>query len=271
MKNLNEKIAVVTGAGSGIGRATALALAEQGAIVVATDVQESSARKTAEDINRKGQNAHAFQLDVSDYGQMEDLAQRVEHSIGVPSLLVNNAGIAVAGLFLDTSLESWQRIMSINVMGVVHGCRAFLPSMVRSGEAGHVVNISSAAGYTAAQKMSAYCTTKFGVIGFSESLRAEMASHGIGVTAICPGIINTNIVKAGVFEIPGEDMEAKKASIDKFYEKRNYTPERAAAAIVKAIRRNRAIAPVTPEAWVFYYAKRWVPWAVRWSARFDLM
>lgn len=267
MKQIAGSIAVVTGAGSGIGRATALALAAQGARVAVTDLEPGRAQETVGMIAASGGEAQAFVLDVANPAQARDVASQVHESLGAPSILVNNAGIAVGGLFLDTSLESWQRIMSINLMGVVHCCRAFVPAMVQAGRPGHIVNIASMLGYTGMRGVTAYCATKFGVIGFSESLRAEMHDHAIGVSAICPGIIRTNIINAGILESAELDVEAQRKKIDALYEKRNFAPEKVAAAVLRAIRRNRAVVPVTPEAWVAYYAKRWLPGVVARLAR----
>jgi NAD(P)-dependent dehydrogenase (short-subunit alcohol dehydrogenase family) len=271
VKDFEGKVALVTGAGSGIGRATAIALAAMGARVAVTDIQQQSAADTTATIRSKGQEAQSFTLDVSNPEQIEQLASEVTQSLGVPSILVNNAGIAVGGYFLDCSQESWQRIISINLMGVVDCCRIFVPLMVASGQPGHVVNISSMLGYTGAKGVGAYCTTKFGVLGFSESLRAEMAQYDIGVSTICPGMIRTNIINSGILESKEEDVEEKRESIDLMYEKRNYTPDRVAKAIIKSIRRNRAMVPVTPEAWLTYYLKRWAPWLVGWIAKRDFI
>ncbi len=271
MKDFEGKVAVVTGAGSGIGRETAMALAAEGARVVVTDVNEVTARETVELLEGRGREARAHGLDVSDPAQVNQLARQLEHSIGTPAILVNNAGIAVGGYFLDTSPESWERIISINLMGVVHCCRAFVPHMASSGSPGHVVNIASMLGYTGFKGASAYCATKFGVIGFSECLRAELAEHGIGVSAICPGMIRTNIINSGILESSEDDVEEKRKTIDALYEKRNYPPGRVAKAIIGAIRRNRAVVPVTPEAWTAYYLKRWTPWLVGRLARKDIV
>lgn len=258
---------MVTGAGSGIGRATAQALAALGARVAVTDVCADRARETTASISERSGVARAFAMDVADPGSVFGVAGEIRQALGTPSLLVNNAGIAVGGRFLDTSLQNWQRIVSINLMGVVHCCQAFVPAMVSAGQGGHVVNIASMLGYTGMRGVSAYCATKFGVAGFSESLRAELRDHGIGVSTICPGIIRTNIISAGILESATEDVEAKRQAIERIYARRNYPPEKVARAVVSAIRRNRALVPVTPEAWLAWYAKRWAPWLVAWLAR----
>lgn len=271
MKQLQKKLALVTGAGSGIGQATAMALADEGARVIVTDLRNQSADATAEEIRKRGQWAESRQLDVADLPAMKELAEDLEQTRGSLDILVNNAGIAVAGLFLDVSMENFNKLMGINLMGVVNGCQAFLPGMVRSGREGHVVNIASMAAYTSAQRMTAYCTSKFAVLGFSECLRAEMAPHDIGVSAICPGMIRTNIVNAGIFEANDMDIEEKRKDIDAFYRKRNYSPAKVAKRIIRAVHRNRAVVPVTAEAWIAYYAKRWAPWTVSWFARQELV
>ena len=267
VKNFQGKSAVVTGAGSGIGRATAIALAAEGATVAVTDIDPHSAQETVDTILAAGQDGRAFQLDVSDQEQIGQVAADIRQALGTPSVLVNNAGIAVGGYFLDTSPESWERIISINLMGVVHCCRAFVPGMVTAGQPGHVVNIASMLGYMQSRGVSAYCATKFGVVGFSECLRAELRDHGIGVTAICPGMIRTNIIGSGVLESTQEDVEEKRKQIEAIYQKRNYPPEKVARAIIKSIRKNRAVLPVASEAWLAYYLKRWAPWMVARMAR----
>ena len=139
--------------------------------------------------------------------------------------------------------------------------------MVEQARPAHIVNVSSLLGFTGMRGVSAYCTTKFGVLGFSESLRAELAQYGIGVSTICPGMIRTNIIRSGVLESAEEDLQTRRQGIEKLFEKRNYPPERVARAIVKAIRRNRGVVPVAPEAWVGHYLKRISPWLVYRLAR----
>jgi NAD(P)-dependent dehydrogenase (short-subunit alcohol dehydrogenase family) len=266
VSNLTGKTVLVTGAGSGIGRETALAFARRGADVVICDIQEGAASRTAEDVRALGRNATAEVVDVADTERMRAFAETVHSKIEAVDILVNNAGVGLGGGFLDTTLEDWQWIIGINLRGVVHGCHFFVPKMVARKRGGHVVNVASAAAYLASEALCAYSTTKFAVLGLSEALRDELQPHGIGVTAICPGIINTPITGSarlrGKAALPGarEQMVA-------FYQRRNYGPERVAQAIVKAVARNAAVAPVSPEAWALYLLKRLSPGFTAWLNR----
>lgn len=258
MRDFTNKLVLVTGAGSGIGRATALAFARRGARLALVDLREEGVLETAARARDGGREASAHLVDVSDADAVMALASRIEAEHGVVDVLVNNAGIGAAGRFLDTRLETFRRVMDVNLMGVVHGCRAFLPSMVARGQGGHVVNTASLAGYVAAAEMPAYATSKFAVVGFSESLRADMARHGIGVTAICPGIIDTDIVRTTVFEGVPEERAAR-GRIESFYRRRGYGPDRVAENLIAAVEANTALRPISPESWAMYYAKRLVP------------
>lgn len=262
MKDFTAKRVLITGAGSGIGRETAQAFARAGARLIVTDIREEGVRETQRLIESAGGKAAVYLVDVTDAEAMKSLAEQVGREHGVLDVLVNNAGIGAAGNFLDTTLDTWRRVLDINVMGVVHGCHAFLPAMVARGQGGHVVNLASLAAYVAAGDMPVYCTSKFAVLGFSESLRADMEKHGIGVTAICPGVIHTNIIAATIME--GKMGQAGvRDKIDSFYARRNYTPAQVAAAIVDAVKKNQAVRPVSPESWAMYYAKRFTPGLVR--------
>ena len=266
VSNLAGKTVLVTGAGSGIGRETALAFARRGADLVVCDVQETGLRRTADDVIALGRKAMAHAVDVADPERMRAFADTVHAERDAVDVLVNNAGVGLGGGLLDTTLEDWEWIIGINLRGVVHGCHFFVPRMVARGRGGHVVNIASAAGYLATEALAAYSTTKFAVVGLSEALRDELQPHGIGVTAICPGIINTPITGSarlrGKAALPGarEQMIA-------FYRRRNYGPERVAEKILKAVARNAAVAPVSPEAWVMYVLKRLSPSLTAWLNR----
>ena len=188
----------------------------------------------------------------------------MRHELGTVDLLVNNAGVGLVGGFLDTTLPDWDRLVSINLMGVVHGCHYFLPAMIERGSGGHVVNVASAAGFLANPALCAYTATKFAVLGLSEALRAELRPHGIGVTAICPGVINTQITATS--PIRGEGADERRDKLTGLYERRNYGPERVAKSILRAVERNRAVAPVAPEAHAMYAVSRVAPPVGRWLA-----
>lgn len=253
--SFHQQLALVTGAGSGIGRATAILLAQLGAKVVITDRNPQSLQETQQQIQAQGGQAFCETADVSDWAAMQALAERVHQQYGVLDILVNNAGVATSGEFLKTPIEDWHWVMGINLMGVVHGCKAFGSAMAER-KRGHIVNVASAAGYYAAPDMSAYSASKHAVMGLSESLRIELAEFNVGVSTICPGVINTNIV--ATMRTHGETVQAQAKIVD-IYKKRNYGPEGVAEAIVSAIKHNRAVVPVSPEAWALYAAKRAVP------------
>ncbi len=253
--SFSQQLALVTGAGSGIGRATAIRLAQLGARVIICDRNPQSLQETQALLQQQGAQVYSEVADVSDWQAMQDLAARVHQQYGVLDILVNNAGVATSGDFLSTPIDDWNWVFSINVMGVVHGCKAFGAAMAKRGR-GHIVNIASAAGYYAAPEMSAYSASKHAVMGLTESLRIEMAAFNVGVSAICPGVINTNIVAA--MRTNGQLVEAQSKIVD-IYKKRNYGPEGVAEAIVSAIKHNRAVVPVSPEAWALYAAKRLAP------------
>ena len=252
------KVVLVTGAASGIGRATALALAEAGADLVLCDVNIAGLQETAARVKERGRQVMAERVDVSQQREMEPFAAAVHERYEAVDVLMNVAGVALGARFVDTSLEDWRWILDINLWGVVLGCHFFVPPMVRRGRGGHVVNVASAAGFMATEALCAYSTTKFAVVGLSEALRDELARHRIGVTAVCPGLIDTPIVQAARMRGPEASPEAR-ARIAALYRRRGYGPDRVARNILKAVLRNRAVAPVAPEAWAFYYLKRLVP------------
>lgn len=267
-RSMNGKLAVVTGAGSGIGRETAYLLAENGAELVLADIDLDAARKTAANITATGGIAHAYALDVADTDAFTEFGEQVTKTHGVADVLINNAGIGLAGHVLDATDEQIRRLVDINLMGVITGSRVFGRTMVERGLGGHIVNLASAAAFTPQQGMGGYAATKAGVLMFSESLRAELAEHRIGVSAICPGIVDTNIV--ATTEYAGAATDIEKRWQDKMsgrYQRRGYTPDRVAAAILGAITDNKAVVPVTVEAKVGYRIYRFVPGLSRRLAR----
>jgi NAD(P)-dependent dehydrogenase (short-subunit alcohol dehydrogenase family) len=261
VEDLSGRVGVVTGAASGIGRETALELARRGADLAICDVDEPGLEQTAQQVRQMGRRVLQSRVDVASAEQMRDFADRTYAELERVDVLVNNAGIGVGGFFVDVPLEEWETILGINLKGVIHGCYFFVPRMIEAGNAGHIVNIASMAAYVANPGMSAYAATKFGVLGLSESLRGELAMHGIGVTAVCPGLINTPIVSSGHVYGSSATPENRERAIQMF-EKRNYGPERVARGILKAIQKNRGVAPIAVEAWVGYWLKRLFPWLV---------
>ncbi|MFH0517489.1 SDR family oxidoreductase [Streptomyces sp. M41] len=265
------QLVLVTGAGSGIGRATAYAFAEAGARVVAVDRDAASAVRTAEMSRLIGApEAWAETVDVSDEQAMEKLAAKVAAEYGVVDVLVNNAGIGLGGSFFDTTPEDWKKVLDVNLWGVIHGCRLFGKQMAERGQGGHIVNTASAAAFQPSRVLPAYSTSKAAVLMLSECLRAELAGQGIGVTAICPGLVNTNITSTARFAgVDPEEEKRRQKKSARLYGLRNYPPEKVADAILRAVVRGEAVVPVTPEARGAYVMSRFTPKALRALARLE--
>lgn len=259
---LEGKTAVVTGAGSGIGRQTALLCARRRARLAICDIDDNGLADTAQQAAAHGAEVLTHHVDVASQQSVDAFATIVHQRFGPADLLVNNAGIGVVATFLQTELDDWRRLIDINLMGVVHGCRAFIPAMIERGTGGHVVNLSSQAGFQANPALTAYSTTKFAVFGLSEALRAELHPHRIGVTAVCPGVVNTAITRTST--VRGDHAAERQQKLQSVYAKRGYGPEKVAAAILKAVARDRAVAPITPEAHLGYALSRLLPPASRW-------
>ena len=254
-----NKVVLITGAGSGIGQQTARVFAQQGAHVILADMSDAGLQQTTELLAPLPGSCEQHLCDVSDRKAMAALADQVHQKYSALDVLINNAGIGSAGRFLETSLDTWEKVMDVNLMGVVHGCHYFLPNMVAARNGGSVVNLASAAAFAAAKEMPIYAASKFAVLGFSESLRADMREYGIHVATICPGLINTPIVKNTTFEGRSQLAGNAREKAMALYERRNYPPEKVAQAIYQAVLKKRDLVPVSPEAWALYYGKRFVP------------
>jgi NAD(P)-dependent dehydrogenase (short-subunit alcohol dehydrogenase family) len=261
VNNLQDALVLVTGAGSGIGRATALAFAAEGARVLAADINLSSAEQTAAECSGRGPGAQALLLDVADWDAVVDVAEKVRADHGALDVIVNNAGVGMGGSLTDMSIEDWRWIRSVNLDGVVHGCRAFGPAMLERGS-GHVVNVSSGLGYTQSSAATAYCTTKAAVLSFSRCLHADWAPRGVGVSAICPGVINTPILDASRLLGPPADSDSARRRAEKIF-RRGHKPETVAHAIVGAVQRNRPVVPVGWEARLGWGLNRLLPVAAQ--------
>ncbi|MEM6109425.1 SDR family oxidoreductase [Mycobacterium sp. 050272] len=266
-----DTLVSVTGAGSGIGRATAYAFAREGAELIVSDIDEAAVKETAAAIAARGGVAHAYVLDVSDTDAVEAFAERVCADHGVPDVVVNNAGIGQAGQFLDTPAEQFDRVLDVNLGGVVNGSRAFGRRLVERGTGGHIVNVSSMAAYAPLQSLNAYCTSKAATYMFSDCLRAELDAANVGLTTICPGLINTNIINTTRFDAPAgkhdEHVDGRRGQLGKMFALRRYGPEKVADAILTSVRKNKPIRPVAPEAYALYGVSRLLPQALRSTAR----
>ncbi len=271
-RDVRGKLALVTGAGAGIGRATAAELARKGArTVVIVDRDLAAAEETAAAVRDIGADAAVYQADVGDETAMNQLAAQVNDEHGVVDILVNNAGIGMAGRFLETTPAHWENILSVNLRGVLNGSRAFGTQMVDRGQGGTIINVSSAAAFLPSKSMIAYGTTKAAVLAFSESLRADLADEGITVTAVCPGFVNTNIAKSTVYAgMSADQQERARQKADAAYRRRNYTPEATAKAIVKAVKTGPPVLPIAAESRVGYAMRRISPSLVRLLARYDI-
>ena len=189
--------AVVTGAGSGIGRSFALELARRGGAVVCADLNLANAEETVAMIRELGAQGWAVACDVGKAKQVEALAKEAEALLGGPAtLVINNAGVGIGGQFDELSLQDWKWVMDVNLWGVVHGCHYFVPGLKKQG-GGAIINVASAASFTAAPEMSAYNVTKAGVRALSETLYAELKKDNIRVNVLCPTLVPTNIIKDG--------------------------------------------------------------------------
>jgi 2-hydroxycyclohexanecarboxyl-CoA dehydrogenase len=225
--------AVITGAASGIGAATARRFAEEGAEVIGVDLDGSD-----------------YTCDVADADAMVALADEIGHV----DVLVNNAGVGIAGPFLDSSVEDWQWLRSINLDGVAHGCFAFGPGMVERGR-GQIVNIASAAAYLPNREMAAYCATKAAVVSLSQCLRADWRRHGVGVSVVCPGVINTPIAANTRYR---GGMVGKRARAERALGL-GHSPDLVARAIADCVKRNRDVVPVGFESAIAYKLLRGAP------------
>jgi NAD(P)-dependent dehydrogenase (short-subunit alcohol dehydrogenase family) len=256
MKLSQARVAVVTGAASGIGRATAVALAQKGCDLALVDVNGAGLDETAREISGLGRMATRHLVDVSSKQQMQALAKDVLAAHGSVHVLVNNAGVGVAALFEHHSLEDFEWLMGINFWGVIYGCKFFLPMLLEADEA-HIVNVSSVFGFVGMPMNAAYCASKFAVRGFTETLRAELANTHVGVSCVHPGGVATNIVRNSRMNEAGGFEGLQKRTEDQF--KRMLPPEKAAQVIVAGIERNRARILITPEAYLIDVAKRLFP------------
>lgn len=252
MKDFRDRVAAITGAASGIGRALAVDLGRRGAHLALSDVDEAGLAETALQAKRHGVEVTTARVDVADRAAVDAWADRVVADHGRVNLIVNNAGVAVGATVEGTSYDDLEWLMGINFWGVVHGTKAFLPHLKAAGE-GHVVNLSSIFGLMGIPTQSAYNAAKFAVRGYTEALRMELDIErcGVSATSIHPGGIKTNIARnARISAAPGEDLDLETARRD--FEKLFITsPEKAAREIIRAVQVNKRRALIGPDAKAF--------------------
>jgi NAD(P)-dependent dehydrogenase (short-subunit alcohol dehydrogenase family) len=255
-----DQIVVVTGAGSGIGRAVALGFAANGAQVIAADIDLDAAKRTCAVIDSHDATGLAVQVDVASATDMEQFAAWIRAEVGIPDVVVNNAGIAIVGPFLAHTEEDWQKIVGINLLGVARGCRLFGGQMAERGTGGHVVNIASCAAWMPTSSLSAYSATKAAVRMLTDCLRIELASSGVKATAVCPGFTSTGLAKAAHYVGLGADEERQaRATAADALRRRNFPPHKVALAVMRAVLADRPVVPVNLEAWLTYAASRIAP------------
>ena len=260
MRDFKERVAVITGAGSGIGRALAQALAREGAHLALSDVNDEGLTETAASL-ASGAKVTTELVDVADREAMEAHAAHVIEAHGRANLVVNNAGVTVGARVADLTPEDFRWIVGINFWGVVHGSQVFLPHLKASGE-GHVVNISSVFGLISVPGQSSYNATKFAVRGFTESLRQELEIEGAPVSATCvhPGGIQTNIARDARMTFSSDQPIQTPEEVDaEFRKMARHSPESAAETILRGVRRNKRRVLIGPEAYVIDWTQRLLP------------
>jgi NAD(P)-dependent dehydrogenase (short-subunit alcohol dehydrogenase family) len=252
VRTIRDKVAVITGAGSGLGKAVALRLAQEGAHLHLLDINRSAAEAVADEARKLGVRAIAAQCDVADRAALASAVGELLAKWGTVDILVNNAGVAWYGPTHNMPGEQWERLLAINLHAPIHLTGLLLGHLLERPEA-HVVNMASISGWVCGARYSAYHVSKFGLVGYSEALRAEYLRRGVGFTAVCPGPVLTNLYRDAPCGHAGRQTPHPPAWLCT-------TPEKVAQATVRAIYRNKAVTFISPMAHILYYTKRFAPW-----------
>lgn len=255
MRKLNNRQALVTGAASGIGRAIALELARHGVHLILADRDQLGLARAASEVTTLGVECATFTYDAQIAEQVDSLAEFAATHRGGIDILVNNAGITYHGPTDRMRMDQWQQMMDINVMAPVRLTQQLLPAFIQRPEV-HILNVCSVLGLVGLPKVCAYSTSKHALVGFSESLRAEFSKQGIGVTALCPGSVKTNLFSSSI-----NDSAPKKTPPDWVCT----TSERVARVAVRAIRRNQGVVVIEPIARGLSLINRYAPWLIDWG------
>ena len=251
-KSALGKVAIITGGAQGIGRALAEELATRGCYLVLADINQELLEQTASELRATGARVEAKHVDVRDPGHVEGLIQGVSRELGRIDYLFNNAGINVLAELLDTSLEDWNRLIDINLRGVVHGVHAAYPVMCEQGF-GHIINVASVAGLAPTPAEGAYAATKHAVVGLSTALRIEAAAYGVNVSVVCPGAVDTPILYAS------KHVKFDADAIAELSPEKPMPPRRAAKLILRGVDRNRFFIVISKTANAFWRTYRLAP------------
>jgi NAD(P)-dependent dehydrogenase (short-subunit alcohol dehydrogenase family) len=242
MNELSGKVAAVTGAASGLGRAMALAFASEGMDLALADVDEPGLKNTGDLVSSHGVKTYAMRVDVSKQDQVDEFAARAVAKLKAVHLVCNNAGVAVSGAAWENSSAEWQWILGVNLWGAVHGVRAFAPRLIAQDE-GHIVNTASVAGLISPPGMGAYCVTKHAVVALSESLHHDLRERGsrVGVSVLCPAYVPTGIADSRFSEpvVKSKERLAKEAALRKAVAAGKLSADDVARAVVAAVKENR--------------------------------
>lgn len=256
VKDLRAKRCLITGAASGIGRATALAAAARGAELFLTDLDGEGLHSVAEEAQRAGGAvAHLGRADVSDHDAILSLAETVHRDHGSMNVVMNIAGISTWGTIERLEHRHWEKMIDVNLIGPINVLECFVPAMIEAGRGGHIVNVSSAAGLFGLPWHAAYSASKFGLRGVSEVLRFDLRRHRIGVSLVCPGAVRTPLM--GSMEIVGVDRESPRMrALATRFEKHAVSPKRVAEKIIEGIERDRYLVFTSADVRVGYWFQR---------------
>ena len=245
MESVQNKVAVVTGAASGIGLGMVRALTGAGVHVAMLDVEQEALQGAHAEFETANVDVQPFGCDVSDRGQVKDVASAVRDHYGRVDIVCNNAGVAAGGSIEETTEDDWDWVLGVNLHGVVNGMRAYAPIMKEGGEGGHFVNTASILGHWAGARMAIYCASKYAVVAISESAREDLAPYNIGVSALCPGMINTRILRSErnrPAALPAESSGwvAERGEVERRFAEQGLNPDVVGEQVLDGIRKNKA-------------------------------